>query len=84
MTFQDAQDIAYRFAAAAYIRKLTRLVGENEIIKLAGTASRHSTLMIAGDKAFSIQITIVCGEASPCDDLEAVIARANKVTTTPR
>lgn len=79
MKFEDAQDIAYRFAQAAYLRKLRKLVGENEIIKLADSQSRHTAMLIAGDKAFSIQVAISCGRAVKVDSLEDAIKKGNKI-----
>lgn len=79
MKFEDAQDIAYRFAQAAYIRKLRKLIGEAELLKLAGSFSRHSALLVVNDSAFTIQVTIMCGAAGRADRLEDVIKRANKV-----
>jgi hypothetical protein len=81
-TFEDAQDIAFRFAQAAYLRKLKRLVGEADVAKLAGTSSRHSALMVVDDNAFTIQVTIVCGKPSKVGSLEDLIKQSNRVTTT--
>lgn len=80
MKFEDAQDIAYRFAAASYIRKLKELVGEADVMKLAGTHSRHNTLMARDDRAIAIKVAIECSSAMPCADLDALISETNKVT----
>lgn len=83
MKFEDAQDIAYRFAQAAYFRKLKKLVGEADLIKLAGSLSRHTVLMALDGKAMSIKVTIECSRATPCADLEALIGATNKITPSP-
>jgi hypothetical protein len=80
MTFEDAQDIAYRFALAAYFRKLKRLVGEAGIVQLADTRSQHTVLMAINDKTFSIKVTIECGKAFDAPGLDDLIATVNKNT----
>lgn len=79
MKFEDAQDIAYRFASAAYLKKLKELVGEADTIKLAGSYSRHNAMMTIDGQAIVIKVTIECSSAMPCADLDALINETNKV-----
>lgn len=79
MTFEDAQDIAYRFALAAYLRKLKRLVGESGLLKLANTRSQHTALMAMDDKAFTIKVAIECGPTFDAPGADALIAKAKNM-----
>lgn len=78
MIFEDAQDIAYRFALAAYIRKLKRLVGGKGLLKLANTHSQHTVLMAVDDKTIAIKVTIECGAAFDAPGIDALISKAKK------
>lgn len=80
MKFEDAQDIAYRFAAAAYMRKLTKLVGEAGCAQLANTASRHNAMLVVDEQAVVIKVTIECSALIPCGDFNALLKEQNRVT----
>lgn len=79
MKFEDAQDIALRFAEAAYIRKLRKLVGESNVLQLASSHSRHNSILLWNGQAVVIKVTIECSEAMPAGELEEIFGSINKV-----
>lgn len=79
MKFEDAQDVAYRFAQALYFRKLKKLLGEDGVRQIADTQSRHTAILVVGDCAIPIQVTISSGRVFKVDNLEDAIKQANAI-----
>lgn len=79
MKFEDAQDIALRFAEAAYIRRLKKLVGEANVAELASSHSRHNSVLLLDGQAIVIKVTIECSKAMPAAELEEIFCSINKV-----